>query len=320
MNKGKSIKPYRALTPSEEKELAVYEKKAATLRDKTRQVVKGTKLALICWGEGGIGKSYNILKTFEESGLKKDTDYILTNSRLSTPALENLIKAHPTLVHFMEDIESLFEQRSALGYLRSLLWGQKDEQGVMRRYATPTVVGKDKRVEFTGKLVVTANCPLDDLPELRALGTRTIPFRLQATNPQLLAKMKEICNRGYTYKGVALTPEQCFQVYDFYFNNVPLKRLYDLRVLEHGFWDMIDGINGVLKETTWEEIYLTEILKGEEPPVTRKTRIRAMREIALRLHALFEEGKISGAEMHQRWDEETGGASLASMYRRLRGE
>jgi len=316
----KSIKPYRALTPTEEKELAAYEKKAAMLRDKTRQVVRGTKLALIAWGEGGGGKSYNIFKTFEELGMKMGKDYILTNSRMSTPALENLIKEHPTLVHFLEDIESLFEQRSALGYLRSLLWGQKDEQGVMRRYATPTVVGKDKRVEFTGKLVVTANCPLDDLPELRALGTRTIPFRFQATNPQLLAKMKEICNGGYTYKGVRLTPEKCFQVYDFYINNVPLKRHHDLRVLEHGFWDMIDGINGILKETTWEEIYFSEILKGEEPPVTRKTRIRAMREIALRLHALYEEGKLTHAEMHQRWDEETGGASLAAMYRRLRGE
>jgi len=316
----KSIKPYRALTPTEEIELAAYEKKAATLRDKTRQVVRGTKLALICWGGGGGGKSFNILKIFEELGMKKDKDYILTNSRLSTPALENLIKDHPSLVHFMEDIESLFEQRSAFGYLRSLLWGQKDEHGVMRRYATPTVVGKDKRVEFTGKLVVTANCPLDDLPELRALGTRSIPFRFQATNPQLLAKMKEICNRGYSYEGVRLTPTQCFEVYDFYVNNVPLKRPHDLRIIEHGFWDMIDGINGILKERTWEDIYLTEILKGEEPPVTRKTKIRTMRDIALRLHALFEESKISAAEMHQRWDEETGGASLSAMYRRLRGK
>jgi hypothetical protein len=312
-------KPYRPLTPAEQKALVVYDKKVAILRDKVRQAVKGTKLGVLSWGEGGVGKSFNVLKTFDELGLKKDKDYILTNSRMSAVGLEDLICKHPALIHYLEDIETLFEQRSAFGFLRSLLWGQKDENGVMRRYATSVVHGNEKRLEFTGKVIITANCPLDDLPELRALGTRIIPYRLLATNPQLLAQMKTMCNRGYTYKGVTLTPEKCFGAYDFYLQHVPENRHHDLRILEHGWWNIIDSLNGVLKETTWQEMFLSEILKGEEPPVTRKVRIRNEREIALELYDLYEEKKISHAEMHARWEKLTTHASLDSLYRRLRG-
>jgi hypothetical protein len=45
--------------------------------------------------------------------------------------------------------------------------------------------------------------------------------------------MKKLCNAGYgPYKGVALTPEQCFGVFDFYLAHVPEKRHHDLRILE----------------------------------------------------------------------------------------
>jgi len=54
--------------------------------------------------------------------------------------------------------------------------------------------------------------------------------------------------------------------------------------------------------------------------VTRKVRIRNEREIALQLYSLYEEKKITHAEMHVRWEELTGHASVDSLYRRLRGK
>jgi hypothetical protein len=121
------------------------------------------------------------------------------------------------------------------------------------------------------------------------------------------------------YQGVTLSPEQCFDVLDFYLAHVPEKRHHDLRILEHGFWDRIDESNHVLKETTWREQFLAEILKGEDPPVTRRVRIRNEREVAQELYALYGEKKISHAEMRRRWEELTGHASMDSLYRRLRG-
>jgi transcriptional regulator with AAA-type ATPase domain len=55
-----TIKLYRALTKEEYAALATYEKKCATVRDKIRAAVYGTKLGCIIWGEGGIGKSFQV--------------------------------------------------------------------------------------------------------------------------------------------------------------------------------------------------------------------------------------------------------------------
>jgi hypothetical protein len=310
-------KPYRPLTDQEKKALASYEKKCALVRDKVRAAINGTKLGALIHGEGGIGKSFQAESVFKESGIKP----VLTNSHISTRGLVDLIDKNRDAVHFMEDIETIFQEKSAFGFLRSAMWGQKDEKGEMRRTATWVLHDKEIRIPFTGKIIVTANCPLDDLPELRALATRIVPYHFRASRDELLAMMKKLCNAGYgPYKGVALTPEQCFEVFDFYLAHVPEKRHHDLRILEHGLWDRIDEINGVLKETTWQEQFLAEILKGEDPPVTRKVRIRNEREIALELYGLYEEKKLTHAEMHRRWEELTGHASMDSLYRRLRGQ
>jgi hypothetical protein len=320
MNVGK---PYRPLTQAEQQALASYEKKCAIVRDKVRAAVFGNKLGCIIWGEGGIGKSFQV-ETILRQARKEGITCITTNSRMSARGLVDITQKHHDAIHSLEDIESLFETKAAFGFLRSLLWGQKDEKGVMRRFGTWEIHqgSKDEgiRFEFTGKLIVTANCPLDDLPELRALATRIPPYRFRASRDELLALMKKMCNEGYRYQGVALTPQQCFEVYDYYLSNVPEKRSHDIRILEHGFWNRINEIKSVLKETNWQEQFLAEILKGEDPPVTRKVRIRNEREIALELYGLYEESKITHAEMHGRWEELTGHASLDSLYRRLRGK
>lgn len=161
-------KSYRPLTDEEKKALASYEKKCALVRDKVRAAINGTKLGALIHGEGGIGKSFQVENAFNESGIKP----VLTNSHISTRGLVDLIEKNADRMHFMEDIETIFQEKSAFGFLRSALWGQKDENGEMRRTATWVLHDKEIRIPFTGKIIVTANCPLDDLPELRALATR----------------------------------------------------------------------------------------------------------------------------------------------------
>ena len=289
----------RPLTKQERDALASYERKCAVVRDKVRATVNGTKLGQLINGEGGIGKSHQVETTLREMNVK----YILTNSHISTRGLVDLIQKYPAAIHLMEDIETIFQEKSAFGFLRSALWGQKDIEGEMKRSACWILHDKEIRIPFTGKIIVTANCPLDDLPELRAVATRIPPYRFRASKDELLAMMKKICNAGYRLKVgdniTRLTPEQCFEVFDYYLGT-PEKKHHDLRILEHGFMDRIDALNNVLKETTWQDQFFADILKGEDAPVTRKVRIRSEREIALQLYGLYEEKKITHAEMHRR--------------------
>src|SRR5262245_49226176 len=100
-------KPYRPLTDQEKKALASYEKKCALVRDKVRAAISGTKLGALIHGEGGIGKSFQVESVFKESGIKP----VLTNSHISTRGLVDLIDKNRDAIHFMEDIETIFQEK-----------------------------------------------------------------------------------------------------------------------------------------------------------------------------------------------------------------
>jgi hypothetical protein len=282
-------KPYRAYTPADQEALRAYAHTCAIVRDKVRQVIVGKKVCLYLWGDGGIGKDYQIQVVFRECKYEKDVHYILTNSRGSEPGLEDLIRKHPALLHYLQDIETVFQAREYLGYLRSLTWGQKDDDWVMRRYASPVVAGTDKAVEFTGKLIVTANLGLGNLPELEALSTRMVPYHMEVTAEMLLAQMKVICNGGFRLSADRMSPEECFDVYDYYLAHLPADRKHDLRILEHGFGDFLDGRNGVLKETTWQQQFLDTIRGGSKKrvPVNEADRKRMAEQVAGDLRQRF---------------------------------
>ena len=61
-----------------------------------------------------------------------------------------------------------------------------------------------------------ANRPLADLPELRALATRISVMRLEVTDAELVAKMRDLAAKGYTVKGKnLLEPGKCREVCEF---------------------------------------------------------------------------------------------------------
>src|SRR5215831_11755517 len=103
MRKKTNMKEIRPLTKQEEDALTTYEKKCALVRDKVRATVQGTKLGQLIYGEGGIGKSFQVERMLREL----EVDYILTNSHISTRGLVDLLQKNSAATHVMEDIETI---------------------------------------------------------------------------------------------------------------------------------------------------------------------------------------------------------------------
>jgi hypothetical protein len=108
-------------------------------------------------------------------------DYRLFNSRMTAKGLFKALEKAPDAVHVLEDMERLTRDRDAQGVLRSALWAQP---GHDRAVTWTTATGGEERFVFRGGVIMIANAPLADLPELRALATRIALVKLDVSDAE----------------------------------------------------------------------------------------------------------------------------------------
>jgi hypothetical protein len=186
--------------------LASLEKKLQLLRDLVTAVAKGFKTGLFLYGSGGMGKSFNVLRHLENL----ETGYQLFNGRMTAKGLFLALQHAPDAVHVLEDMERLTKDADGQGVLRSALWAQPGHDRVV---TWTTATDGAQRFAFRGGLILICNRPLADLPELRALATRIEVHRLEVTEAEMTAKMRELASGGYRHGGkVVLEPQNCLEV------------------------------------------------------------------------------------------------------------
>jgi hypothetical protein len=139
-----------------------------------------------------------------------DASHVLYNSRMTAKGLFLSLSHAPDAVHVLEDMERLTKDADAQGVLRSALWAQPGHDRVV---TWTTATDGAMRFVFRGGLVLISNRPLADMPELRALATRIEVHRLDVTEAELVALMRELAGKGYRHSDrLALQPEKCIEV------------------------------------------------------------------------------------------------------------
>src|SRR5205085_1102520 len=108
----------------------------------------------------------------------------------------------PHAIHVVEDAETLQHDPNGPGLLRSALWSQ-DESVPMKRPIKWMVHKNPVQFVFDGGLIIISNTSwTNQSPEIDALKTRINPLRLEVTDQELLALMKQICSQGYHRPGI----------------------------------------------------------------------------------------------------------------------
>jgi hypothetical protein len=186
--------------------LASLEKKLHLVRDLVTAVARGYKTGLFLYGHGGVGKSYTVTQHLEKLG----ADHRLFNSRMTAKGLFLALERDPEAIHVLEDMERLTKDRDAQGVLRSALWAQPGHE---RAVTWTTATGGPLRFTFRGGLILISNRRLADMPELRALATRIEVHRLDVSDPELEALMRDLAAQGYRQGGkLVMGPEDCLEV------------------------------------------------------------------------------------------------------------
>lgn len=290
--------------------LASLKEKQQIVKDRTRGVAQGYKTGFYLWGDGGNSKSYTVETTLRELG----RPYKLTNSRITGKGLFTLLRDYPDLVHVLEDVETIFADKTSHGVLRSALWGQHGNDHKQERVVSWQTGPLRDECLFTGGIILIANCPLSDLPQLRALKTRIPYLQFQPTNEEIAAKMREIARAGYRHGTFELDAEACTEVAnEIVERSFRLRRNLDLRLLINTFSDRIQWENNA-SETHWKDL-LDSSMKERTITLTDKPETRCARK-AREVDIVRYLSGLAPTERFAAWHKETG-KSLAAMYRRM---
>lgn len=277
--------------------------KLATVRDRTRSVALRYSPGFYLWGEGGTSKTYTVTQTLDEMGAR----YKVTNTRLTGKGLFDLLDSFTDVIHVLDDVETLFADKTSHGVLRAALWGQGNAPRLVTWQTGP--VGR-REVLFDGGVILIANTPLANIPALRALATRIDALRFQPSQDELGALMRIIATQGFDHQGQQLSPEACREVADEILSRTGrLNRNLDLRLLVSTLRDRVQYEAGHA-EVHWSD-HLESRMQGRAvTPKKPLTKVEVV-EVARRLAHLPREERL------RQWKEETG-MSQASLYRTLK--
>ena len=281
------------------------EKKLTLIRDRVRSVALRYNAGFFLFGAGGSGKSFAVRGELTSLG----TRWILHNSAMSAAGLFDMLHDLPDYVHVLEDMEQLYADKKAVGYLRSATWGDENMQN---RIITRTVHQSRDSFRFNGGIIILSNHPLGEIASLKALATRLNPAEFNPTEGEKKALMMKIAERGK----FGLQPDVCEEVCEYLIYHASnTGRPLDLRLLDISLKDRLMYDMGE-SQTHWRDLIASridaQIIEPRITPRTRNARLVDDRDIAKQLYDKFPDDRQA---RFNEWHERTGRSERA-LYRR----
>lgn len=233
-------------------------------------------------------------------------------------ALFNALAKFPDAIHVLEDMEQLYRDSGARGVLRSALWAQQIGEGQRpERLVTWSTHRTEHFFVFTGGIIMTANRPFPDVPELDAVKTRISYTQLTLSDHELIATMRRLCLDGQATNLGHVAPAECREVCDFIVETCGgLNRRFDLRLFKNAVGDYAQW-RDVEAGCHWQDLVSARI--KERPvrlgPVMTLSHRQKTKEEELQLATELESVE-DRQERFRLWLQATG-KSEPTLYRRL---
>lgn len=166
-------------------------------------IADGTMPSVVITGEGGLGKSYTVIKALESAGLRNVTDLadFEVGQKVNMSKSYRIVKGFSTakglyrtlfdcngMTIVFDDCDSILKDDVA----RNLLKGALDS--FSKRYISWMADMRDedlpKSFEFTGRVIFVSNMPLERIDQ--AIRTRAMCVDLSMTETQKVERMEVI--------------------------------------------------------------------------------------------------------------------------------
>lgn len=161
-----------------------------TIREYIKILCKKTKLnGLIIEGETAIGKSYQVIKTLIEMGLKNEKDYVVLSTYSTPLELYHFLYENRDKIIVLDDMLRLFENDISKAILLSALWSATDVR-VVNYKSSSDRLDAPKSFIFNGKIIIICNY----FPaELETLKSRCLYYNLKFNYYDKIKIIYEIC-------------------------------------------------------------------------------------------------------------------------------
>ena len=285
--------------------LETLESKTTVVQDRVRAVALRYNTGFFLYGPGGSGKSYVVRNVLDEVA----TQWALHNSAMTAAGLFEILNDLPDHIHVFEDMEQLYLDKKAVGYLRSATWGDENMQN---RLVTRAVHKKRDSFVFTGGIIVLSNLPLGEIATLRALATRLNPAEFNPSNGEKEALMWKIAEKGK----FDLQPDVCEEVCEYLvFYAKRSGKPLDLRLLDNALKDRLMYERNEC-QTHWKDLIASriegQISEPKTKPRTRAARILDEQSICKQIYSKFPDSREN---RNREWVSLTGKSERA-LYRR----
>jgi hypothetical protein len=286
--------------------LEILNRKLILVRDRVRAVAFKHSHGFFLYGSGGSGKSFTVTSELNNLG----TRWQLHNSSMTAAGLFETLQAHPEHVHVLEDMEQLYADKKAVGFLRAATWG--DSEG-NNRFVTNTKHNSRESFEFKGGIIILSNEPLSSMPALKALATRMNPAEFNPTDGEKKALMMSIAEQGK----FGLSSDACIEVAEFLTHYAKKSgKPLSMRDLDNALKKRLQYDNHE-SQTHWRDMVTSQIdetiIEPKIKPRSRQARLVDERDIARQVYNSFPDDREA---RRKEWERMTGGKSERALYRR----
>jgi hypothetical protein len=155
----------------------------------TQMVIQGQCPSCLIAGMPGVGKTYTIMKEFEEAGLKKDEDYIWVSGKASPMGLYQVLHNNRNGKIIFDDCDDVLKDPTSINILKAAL----------DLYKIRTISWYSKAVrnedleesfEFSGQVIFICNIDLGRIH--KALRSRAFRVNIQLTPEEVIARIRKI--------------------------------------------------------------------------------------------------------------------------------
>lgn len=194
-----------------------FEAQLADLENLTKLTIAGASSSLFVAGKGGVGKTHSVEKILHQMGMRDGENYFKNAGSASAAGIYMLLFKNKNNVILFDDCDSAFADQEARNVfkaatdtkkVRKLTWSKRGSNVVNPEdFSDDEILANGdipQYFNFTGKVIVISNLPLNKLDPDGALRTRGYIINIDPTDIEIFDFMEKIVDKMPLEDGLSL--------------------------------------------------------------------------------------------------------------------
>lgn len=158
------------------------------LENMVRMVINKTSISMIITGEGGLGKTWTVMRQIENKRLSENNDYVQIKGYSTARGLYRCLFENNGKIIIFDDIDSILDEKVALNILKSAL--DSYDTRMIHWMSQSFDESIPSYFEFTGRIIFISNKDQSEIDQ--ALLSRSMSIDLTMSVFDKIERMKKI--------------------------------------------------------------------------------------------------------------------------------